>query len=114
MESLGKENGQKVHPRERTITDPKKEVKEEMTNKREVVIMMDANEGPESQAEEMNDMIQEFRSVDTGSILRNQQIEESVRGTMAGSIAHVIHPEPFQGFPYQPKEVTKWKEEYDQ
>lgn len=43
-----------------------------------------------------------------------QQIRESVRNTMSGGIAHIIHPEPFRGYRYQPEEVEQWNEEHDQ
>ena len=33
---------------------------------------------------------------------------------MSGGITHIIHPEPYQGYPYQPEGVSAWKEEHDQ
>ena len=43
-----------------------------------------------------------------------KQIRDSVRKTMSRGITHIIHPEPHQGYPYQPEGVTAWKEEHDQ
>ena len=33
---------------------------------------------------------------------------------MSGGITHIIHPEPYQGYPYNPEEVNQWKEEHNQ
>lgn len=32
---------------------------------------------------------------------------------MSGGITHIIHPELYQGYPYQPEEVAQQKDEYD-
>lgn len=33
---------------------------------------------------------------------------------MSGVITNIIHPDPYQGYPYHSEEVEKLKEEYDQ
>ena len=43
-----------------------------------------------------------------------RQIRDSVRKATSGGITHIIHPEPYQGYPYNPEEVNQWKEEHDQ
>ena len=55
----------KVDPRERTLQDLKKYVKEEIEKKREVVVLIDANESIDSRTEEMNQFIHECGLVDT-------------------------------------------------
>ena len=43
-----------------------------------------------------------------------RQIWDIVRKAMSGGITHIIHPEPYQGYPYHPEEANQWKEEHDQ
>ena len=42
-----------------------------------------------------------------------QQIKESVRGLRSGGVAHITMPDPYNGYPYDPCGVTKWKDEHD-
>ena len=62
---LTAKSSKKVNPREKTLTDLKKYVKKEIEKKREVVLMMDANESLENRSDEMSALIQECGLVDS-------------------------------------------------
>ena len=59
---LTAKSSKKVNP---TLTDLKKYVKKEIEKKREVVLMMDANESLENRSDEMSALIQECGLVDS-------------------------------------------------
>ena len=42
-----------------------------------------------------------------------QQIKVSVRGMRSGAISHITTPDPYNGYPYNPTEVRKWRDEHD-
>ena len=71
----------KVDPRERTLHDLKKCVKGEIEKKREVVVLMDANEAINSRTDEMNELIYECGLVDTHLIKDPyEEVETYARG----------------------------------
>ena len=71
----------KVEPRERTLHDLKKYVKGEIEKKREVVVLMDANEAIDSRTDEMNELIYECGLVDTHLIKDPyEEVETYARG----------------------------------
>lgn len=41
-----------------------------------------------------------------------QQVKESVRGMRLGRVSHIITPDPYKDYPYQPESMTEWKEEH--
>lgn len=55
----------KVNPRERTLKDLREYMKSEIEKVREVVLLIDANEGAESRTDEMTEFIYEYGLTDT-------------------------------------------------